>query len=83
MKQAAGAGERKRVWVAAGVVLFAALDIALVGAAYVHGHPEVQGTTGPITTYSSPMTPGSSPSTPRSPHTTPQSKPSASDSQSQ
>jgi hypothetical protein len=52
--QAAGAG--KRTWAIVMVALLAALDIALVGAAYVHSHPEVQGTADPIPSYSSPVT---------------------------
>lgn len=46
----------KRTWGIIGLALFAAFDIALVGAAYVHGHPDVQGTADPIPTYSSPAT---------------------------
>ena len=58
MKTPGAAGGGKRTWAITGVALFAALDIALVGAAYVHGHPKVTGTPAPIATYSSPATPG-------------------------
>lgn len=37
---------------------FAALGLALVGAVYVQGHPDVQGTTELIQTSSSPVIPG-------------------------
>jgi hypothetical protein len=41
MPQAASGG--KRTWTIVTVALLAALDIALAGAAYVHGHPHEQG----------------------------------------
>lgn len=62
------AGQLKRIWVIACVVLLAILDIALVGAAYAHGHPDVQGTPGPIPTFSSRLSPANSPAITSSPH---------------
>ncbi|HKU12734.1 MAG TPA: hypothetical protein VJQ61_16080 [Sinomonas sp.] len=56
MKTSQAAGGGKRTWAIVTVALLAALDIALVGAAYVHGHPDVQGTADPVPTYSSPVT---------------------------
>ena len=54
-------GHGKLYWAIGGVFLFVALDILLVVVAYMHGHPEVQGTTGPIPTYSSPVAPAKTP----------------------
>lgn len=64
MKPTGRRGDRKHLWAIGGVGLFAALDIVLIGAAYVHGHPQVQGTPSPISTYSSPAKPANSATSP-------------------
>lgn len=63
MKPPVRSGKGKRLWAMGGLALFAALDIVLVGAAYVQGHPHVQGTPGPIATYSAPSLRASPPGT--------------------